>query len=481
LALVDKPVVPFMIQVISRRVRRVVVLLLPSCWLMVMPGHAQPRTLSIKQAVELGQSQQPVLKSYQEQANAAGYAIQLARNTLVPELTAGYQAGYATYNNITGMSYPGLLLPISGPPSAGNTYSPVPGTALAAMFKWNPLTFGQRQAAVNKAAAQYKLAGSVYNEALFRQQYTVIAAYLDAVYLQQVQQSYRANITRTTAGLEQSLVLARQGLRAGIDTVQFQAALAQAETDWLTVQRQYEVQLTELSRLTGMDTRPNQLLLSDTLLFYQMPPAADTAAGLDNHPLVQHYQSKKELSEAALKEAEHAWRPKLDVWANAYARGSGVAADGTVHKADGWSLSRSNYGAGLQLSFPILQFSQINLQKKQYASLLRADEAQLDQVKLDLRKQQEAAVYNYSRNRQIAGQSAVQTKAARFAFEGLKLSYATGLVDFTRLIQGQYDLLKAETAQAGAFLHAWQSLLEMAIAHGRLDDFMQNLKQMPNP
>ena len=33
-----------------------------------------------------------------------------------------------------------------------------------------------------------------------------------------------------------------------------------------------------------------------------------------------------------------------------------------------------------------------------------------------------------------------------------KLSYESGLIDFTRLVQGQYEPLKAETAQAGAFV-----------------------------
>jgi outer membrane protein len=164
------------------------------------------------------------------------------------------------------------------------------------------------------------------------------------------------------------------------------------------------------------------------------------------------------------------------VWANAYARGSGVAADGSVHKADGWSLSRRNYGAGIQLSFPILGFSEVSLQKKQYRSLLRADEAQLQQVTLDLQKQQETARFNYDQQMLITEQALVQTKTAQFAFDGLKLGYKSGLIDFTRLMQGQYELLKAETAQAGAFLQSWRSLLDVAAAGGNLNIFLDTLK-----
>lgn len=448
-------------------------LLTVSLFVILIQNGATQHIISIKEAL---QSQQPQLNSYKEQAAAAGHSVALAKNTLMPDMTAGYQAGYATYNNISGMSYPGLILPISGPPSTGNRYDPVPGSALTVLVKWNPLTFGQRSASIEKAAAQFKLAGSCYDEALFRRQYNVITTYLDAVYLQKLILSYQSNIERTQAGLEESLVLAKEGLRPGIDTAQFQAALAQATTDLLILQRQYYAQITELTRLTGIQEQADNIRLSDTLLISQLPAGTDTAGNLSTHPLFQYYQAKKTVSEAALKEVQRSWRPKLDLWANAYARGSGIAADGTVHKSDGWSLTRNNYGAGIQLSFPILQFSQVNLQKKQYAALLKADEAQLSQVTLDLQKQQQIARFNYHQNVLIANQSLIQSQSAGYAFDGLKLSYSTGLIDFSRLMQGQYDLLKAETGKAAAFLQTWQALLNMAVANGNLDEFINKMK-----
>jgi len=446
------------------------------CLLLSNMLPAQQHGLSIKEAITLTASQQPELKAQQEQAQAAAYNVNLAQNTLLPEVTAGYQAGYATYNNITGMSYPGSFLPISGPPSAGNSYDPVPGTVLSALLKWTPLTFGQRQAAIEKAAAQYKVAANQYNDAVFRQQFAVISTYLDAVYLIRLMKSYQGSIERTRTGLNQSLVLAKEGLRPGIDTTQFQSSLAQAETELLTLQSRYFEQVMALTRLTGLPDNPREILLTDTALISRTPELPDTTGTLAAHPAFRLYESRKEASEAALKEVQRAWRPKLDLWANAYARGSGVAADGSVHKADGWSLTRNNYGAGIQLSFPLLGFAQINLQKKQYRSLLRADEARLDQVKLDLQKQKETARFNYDQHLLIIQQSLVQTQSAQFAFDGLKLSYASGLIDFTRLMQGQYELLKAETSQAGAFLQIWRSLLDLSVANGNLNTFIDTLK-----
>ena len=87
------------------------------------------------------------MEALRQQALSTEQNIALAKNTFVPDLNAGYQVNMATYNNITGMSYPGFLLPISGPPSLNNKINFVPGSAAGALVKWNPFTFGQRNAA----------------------------------------------------------------------------------------------------------------------------------------------------------------------------------------------------------------------------------------------------------------------------------------------------------------------------------------------
>lgn len=442
-----------------------------------LDGHAQPRNLSIRETLSLVETQQPQLQAYKQQAAAVGYNTTLARNTLVPDLTAGYQAGYATYNNLTGMSYPGLMEPITGPPSASNSHDPVPGTALAALLKWEPFTFGQRQAAIDKAVAQYKLATSEYNDAVFRQQYTALTIYLDLVYLKKLLTNLQANTDRTRQALQQSLVLAKEGLRPGIDTAQFQATLAQSQIDYLNMQRNYQLRLIELTHLTGLKELPEDIVLTDTAISARTPMLSDSVQAFTDHPLYHFYQAKRDLTASALKEKERAWRPRLDLWANAYARGSGVTSTGAIDKASGWSLTRDNYGAGIQLSIPILQFSQVNIAKKQYRSFLKADEEQLDQVALDLSKQIETARYAYRQDLLIAGQAPIVTHTQQAAFLGLQLSYQSGLIDYTRLVQAQYDLLKAEIAQEAATIQVWRSLLDMAVATGHLRLFTEQILQ----
>jgi outer membrane protein TolC len=436
-------------------------------------GRAQPVTLSIKEVLEKVQHNLPQLEAYRQQAAAAKENIPLAKNGLVPDVTAGYQANVATFNNITGMSYPGFLLPISGPPSASNDMNFVPGTAVGALVKWNPFTFGQRHAAIEKAAAQYKQAGAAYNEQLFQYQYAAINLYLEALYLKQVLRISDAVTGRYRVSLEQSLVLAKNGLKPGIDTAQFQSAIVQAEIDYLQTEKTYLQKMEELTRLTGIEAAAENILLTDSVL----KPSLNTedSAASSNHPYLLHLEAQKNTTEAGLREIQHAWAPQLDIWGNLYARGSGVNANGVVNKNEGWGLSRTNAGIGLQVSFPVLQFSKLNIKKRQYAFLLKADEARLAQARLDIAKQVESAALQYRQDAKIAAKTPVQLQIATDVYEGLKLSYEAGLIDYTRLYQSQYELTKAELGNATAQLQLWRSLLAIAIAKGNLALFTDQL------
>ena len=452
------------------------ILLLSACIALGEVSFAQQKTLSLKEIAGLVQKNLPQLQWYKEQANAASQNIGLSKNTIVPDATVGYQANYATYNNITGMSYPGLMMPITGPPSTTNNTNFVPGTALTLLVKWEPISFGQRNAAIQKATVAFQLANASYNQALFKQQYSALYTYLDAVYLQQLLVSTKTNINRVETALTQSLVLAREGLRPGLDTAQFQSALAQAKVNYFQAEKAYQLQLEELTRLVGLQESSIDVVLEDTTMTSNYPMAPDTANSFASNPMLQYYQSKQDLSRASLKEIQTAWRPHLDLWGNAYGRGSGVEYNGAINKPDGWNLSRANYGAGIQLSFPLLQFSQINIQKKQYQSLLKADEAMVSQSKLDLQKQLEAAMINFRQNKQIAEQTKIQQQFAGYAYSGLELSYKSGLIDYTRLVQGQYDLLNADITKANAYVQIWHALLDIAVAKGDLNIFLQQVK-----
>ena len=325
---------------------------------------SQTIPLSIKEVLQRVRTNLPKLEALRQQALATQQNIPLAKSTMVPDLTIAYQVNMATYNNITGMSYPGLVMPITGPASITNDLNFVPGSAATALIKWNPITFGQRTASIDKATAQFKQVNATYNEALFQSTYNAINIYLEAVYYKQLVKSIQAAIERNKVGLEQSYVLAINGLRPGIDTAQFQSNIAQAEIDMLQTESVYQQKLTELSRLTAIDSTAQNIVLTDTLFNTPIHLMVDTGTLIASHPHYQILEAQKNITVAGLKEVQKSWVPQIDLWGNIFARGSGVDAAGQVNKADGLNLSRTNAGLGVQVSFPVFQFSHTSIKKE---------------------------------------------------------------------------------------------------------------------
>ncbi|RDC57830.1 TolC family protein [Pedobacter chinensis] len=438
-------------------------------------GNAQQR-LSLKDLPSLVKNNLPQLNSAKANAEAEKLLIDYEKRGLMPDLNIGYQANVATFNNITGMSYPGLMMPISGPPSQNNDLNFVPGSAATALLTWKPISFGQRKSAIDRATAQFKLANADYNEQAFRYQFAAIHTYLEAVFFKQVISNNRASIKRYSSSLEQALVLAKTGLRPGVDTIQMQSSLAQAEIELLQSENAFKQKLIVLASLIGSAERSGNLILTDTT-FKNISVSADTSSGNVKHPYFITAVAQKELTEAKLDELKKTWRPKLEFWGNVYGRGSGINASGTINKTDGFNLSRSNIGAGVQISFPVFQFYQLNAKKKQYGQLVQADEFKLKQLQLDLNKQTDIAWQQYKSNIAILNKQVVRLKSATDAFNSLKLSYESGLIDFARLAQSQYELQQAEINSAAALLVIQRSLLDISIAKGDLDLFFQQIQQ----
>lgn len=105
-------------------------------------GQQPSKPASLKDLLQLAETNYPLLKSKTLEAQAAQRGIDINKSSFIPSLDASYQVNYATYNNITGMAYPQYLVPISGPPSASNNMNGVFGSATSLLLNWQPLPPG---------------------------------------------------------------------------------------------------------------------------------------------------------------------------------------------------------------------------------------------------------------------------------------------------------------------------------------------------
>lgn len=425
----------------------------------------------MKELVSIAEKNAPAIVAKTEQSKAAAQDIKIQKNTIVPSLDAAYQANYATYNNITGMAYPAYLVPISGPPSSSNHYSGVFGSAAALLLSWQPFTFGQREAQTAVAQQNYQLSLADENNTRYQQALQVMAAYLNLVMAGELEKVYNENISRIHIQLKQMKSLVSSGIRPGVDTSLYQSELSKATIDLYHIQEYAQQQLLNIGQLTGS---PLIAVKQDTTLAQRLP-----SLGLQDsatlHPRVQYQQQFIKRQQADETVIHKSLLPRLNIWSTAYARGSGIQYDGTVKSTDGLGFSRYNYGLGIQLSMPLLKFTDVRLQLQKQHALIKNAEAGLQATQLQVLHDSLTAALSLTQSIKIAQETPVQLTAANIAYRSLLSRYNAGLASFADLMQAQYALVKAETDVKQAYIGAWKALLQIAAAKGNINLFLNQV------
>jgi outer membrane protein len=437
----------------------------------------------LKSLLDISETNYPGVLAIKEKAEAAKLQVSLEKNTLLPSLDAGFQANYATYNNITGMNYPGLLVPISGPPSNDNNYDPVPGTGAGLIFKWSPVTFGQRAASAESIQKYYEQQLASVEDEVLKIKFRVALKYLEIAASEELIKSYQKNIESNEFELKQVSTLVNNGIRPDVDILKFKGELSKTKTNLLGLEDLMITQKQELKELLGTNDLPD-VLIND--FFFQNLPSipADTdteyEAGYDStrsaNPSLKMAHNEVEANKARLKQINRSWTPKLEFWATSYARGSGISFDGTVNKSDGWNFSRYNYGVGLQVVFPLLDLTNYKFKSHQQEALLRYSEYKFKQIQINLNTGGNIALNNLFTSLKIANEVPNEYIANESAYKALQIRYNAGLINYTELIQSQYDLLNSEARLKNAFINSWESLLRLAVIRGNIDVFLNQIK-----
>lgn len=445
------------------------ILFLFICCNVYSQGNTQGK--SLKELLQLAEVSYPLLKSKTYEVQAAQRGIDISKNTIIPSLDASYQLNYATYNNITGMAFPQFLIPISGPPSASNNMSGVFGSAASLLLNWQPVTFGQRKSQVDFAQAGFQYSTADAANEIFKHKIKVIDAWLDVLMATELVKVYEENIRRTQASLSLAKTLVVTGIKPGVDSALLKAEVSRAKVDWLNGKKFMEQAITGFAMLLASEDR---IKVTDTSYFRKLPSVFTSSDSVKN-PLVSLYNSSMELSRARKKVLTKTTLPTLGVWGSTYARGSGISHDGTAKAAEGLGFQRYNYGLGLQISVPILQFARLKPQLQQQEFIINANQEKLNEISLQLKKQNELADTALNNSLAIARESPLYYESALFAFNALRSRYQSGLANFADLMQAQYALIKAETDYKITYMSVWKALLYKAAITGDLNLFLNQV------
>jgi outer membrane protein TolC len=431
-------------------------------------------SVRLKDVVKMAEERYHLLRSSKYEVDAANKGIDVAKQSKLPSLDVTYQAGVATANNITGQVYPYGIIPMTGPPSAENKYDPGTGTAASALLNWQVTNFGQREAEINVAVAQANSKQNEFAQKVFEQKINVISAYLDLLFAYDIVSIHRKNVERIGANLNESRVLAKAGIKPGVDTALFLSELSKARVDLLNGERQLQTSRLLLREIILTAAMPTPI---DTGFLNNLPSGiakADTT--FSNVPIIRFGESQLQLSQSRELALKKSFLPRVNLWATGFARGSAYQYDGSMKTWDGFNLSRLNYGAGLQVAFPIMKYGEVKKQLQQQQFLTKAAQENIEEYKSSLNTQLGIATITFDNSMAVARETQQQLKSGQYAFSAMQTRYNTGLVNFADLIQSQYNLLRAELDVKKAYWDAWKALLLKAAVNGDENIFLNQVK-----
>ncbi len=449
-------------------------------------GQAQKpsaRVFTLEEAVDFALTNYPAVRASLDRLSAARGEVALARTSYLPRTDMLWQSNRATRNNIFGLLLPqSIISPLTGPVLPSTSDDSVWGSAGGVLFSWEPFDFGYRHATVSVAQATQ---GRATAEVKFTR-LDVAVATTDAVLTlladEQRVRASRADVERRQVLAKSIHTLVDNQLRPGADASRADAELAAAKTQLIQAEEVEEVSRATLATILGIagtevEVDPGPLL--------NLPPSNELPEyPLSSHPVAAVQRALVDEVHARVHVLDRSYYPKFDLQSAVSGRGSGADADGTVASGlHGLGLQRSNWAAGLTVTFPLFDFASIHARKRIAMGTERAEQARYDQTIQDLTGQVEKGRAILHGARQVAENTPIELKAARDTETQARARYEAGLATIVEVADAQRLLAQAEVDDALARLNIWRALAQVAAAQGDLQPFMEILhrKAMGGP
>jgi len=440
------------------------------CYTQILPDTL----VHLSDVLQMADQRYPLLKSKRLEVQASQKNTEVVKYSRVPTIDANYQANISTANNLTGQYYPYGILSMTGPPSLSNIYTPATGSAASLLLNWQAITFGMRDAQINSSVALTSAKTAGLKQDIFDQNIILTSIYLDLLLAYDVVQVSEHNLERVKENLRQSVELTNSGIKPGVDSALFLSEVSKAKIELLNARKVLETEQWTLAQFLLIHSLP---VPADTSFLHHLPNSSfPVDNNFANHPAVQFAERQLEYDRSKEDVLKKSYLPKLSLWGTAFGRGSGFETNGEIKTWDGMGLIRYNYGAGLQLSFPIMKYGEVKKQLSEQNLLSQASQERVANTENNLYYQQQMNITAFNSSVAVARESEQQLASAQYAFEAMDTRYTTGLVNFSDLIQAQYNLLKAELDLKHAYWDAWKGLLLQAAVKGDENIFLQQIK-----
>jgi outer membrane protein len=448
--------------------------LLLCCTQLIVTAQQQP-ALTMPEAVQRALDKYPVVRSSMEQVSAAAAGINLARTSYLPRADFLGQVNRATHNNVFGQLFPQSVIPsMTGPGLGTNSGNSVWGSTVGALVSWEPIDFGLRGASVDAAKATRDRANAEVNVTKLQVAGTAADAFLTIAAAEQTVVAAKSGVERAQV-LEQVIgTLAKNELRPGADASRAKAELALARTQQIQAEQARNVAYAALAALLGVPP--------DTLAIESRPLLAQAPANLPETAATQHPEAL--AGQAAISEVKsrekvlaRSYYPRLYLEGAAFARGTGVQADGrTGGAASGLGPNIQNWAIGATVTFPAFDWFSIHAKKEMEVHNERSAEAKYGQILQDLNGNLLKAKAVLDGARRVAQNTPIQLDAARATEQQATARYKAGLGNIAEVAEAERLLTQAEIDNSLAQLGVWRALLGVAAAQGDVAPFVAAAK-----
>jgi outer membrane protein TolC len=213
-------------------------------------------------------------------------------------------------------------------------------------------------------------------------------------------------------------------------------------------------------------------------LLASSPAAAEGGPqGAKPNPFEEIGRADRDTSQARRELAESAFRPRVDLLASFYGRGTGALLDGSFEGGTaGLWPERANWALGVALRFPLLDFiarqeTKVEDHREQAAT------ARWEQTVQHVEAELERARIHLDSARRIAENTPAELEAARALQVQAQARYDAGLAEVLDVAEAERILRRAETEDALARLDVWRARFEVAAAEGDLAPVISELEE----
>jgi outer membrane protein len=446
--------------------------LLPA--LLVAQVQQAETLLTLSSLVEDAAKNYPTIQISQEELNAAGARIRLARTAYLPRVDALAQFNRGTRNNVFGSLLPqGVIPSMSGPVIGTNNGGSVWGSATGLLINWQPFDFGARSASVRAAQAGRDRAFATGLRTQLEVETASADAYLSVIASLQMQKAAQTAVDNWEILRRSIHALAAAELRPGADESRVNAEKAAAANQLALAQQAVD---SSLATLRKFQSSPATAPGTDQTLLTRVPEATgkDTSFAADSNPLMSERKAATAENEAQLKALQRSWAPQFNIEGSAYARGSGAETNGErLSGANGLAPNVGNYVVGVNITFPVMDFASVHAKAAMQASLAKAAKANEDLTARNLREQFDQTIAELRATETIAENTPVQMQAAQTDLDQATARYKAGLTAIDDVAQAQRLLVQADMDNSIARLNVWRAFLKLQYIRGDLQPFLQ--------